>query len=246
MKFEIKDRVYRLKRRVAPLSVMLPTRNTKRSPLLYFDPEKGYNRALRYSKNQKSPFEDEQDGNIIVEPIVFENGMLRVPSTNIVLQQFLHYNPLNGVLFEEIDTEKDAQAELDAMTNEVDALYEAKNMSVEQAEAIGRVLLNGDVSLMTTAELRRDMLIFAKRNPEQFLRALSDPSINIMSVVKKFFEDKLLAYRNKKRDVHFNLSDNKKRMTVVPFGADPIEFLAEWFKTDDGVEIFDFLEKQLS
>jgi len=34
------------------------------------------NRPLRYARNQKSPFEDEQDGNVILEPIVFEDGML--------------------------------------------------------------------------------------------------------------------------------------------------------------------------
>lgn len=245
MQLEFKDRIYRLKRSAAPLSFMIPTRNTRRSPLLYYDPEKGYNRALRYSKNQKSPFEDEQDNNIILEPIVFEDGMLRVPASNTVLQMFLHYHPMNGNKFEEVNTERDAQVEVDKLTAEVDALIEAKNLAVDQLEALGRVLLNNDVSLMTTAELRRDMLVFAKRNPEAFLRTLSDPEINLMSTVKKFFEQKVLAFRNNKRDVHFNLADNKKRITVVPFGADPIEFLAEWFKTDDGVEILEVLEKQL-
>ena len=51
----------------------------RRFPLLWFDEEKGENRALRYARNQKSPFEDEQDGNAIVEPVIFEDGFLRVP-----------------------------------------------------------------------------------------------------------------------------------------------------------------------
>ena len=46
---------------------------------MYFDERQELNRALRYARNQKSPFEDEQDGNAIVEPIVFEDGFLSVP-----------------------------------------------------------------------------------------------------------------------------------------------------------------------
>lgn len=245
MKFEVKDRSYRLLRAAAPLSFIIPVRNTRRAPLLYFDPEKGTTRSLRYARNQKSPFEDEQDGNAIVEPVIFEDGMLRVPKDNPVLQQFLHYHPLNGKKFEEVNLERDAQAEVEYLTAEVDALVEAKNLSIEQLEMLGRVLLNTNVESMTSAELKRDILIFAKRQPQVFLRALSDPSVRLQSTVQQFFANKLLAFRNNKRDVHFNLADNKKRITVVPFQADPYEYLAEWFKTDEGVEILQFLESQL-
>ena len=78
MKIELKDRVYVLKSQTTPLSYMLISRNTKRKPLLYFDEEQGSNRALRYARNQKSPFEDEQDDNAILEPIVFLDGFLTV------------------------------------------------------------------------------------------------------------------------------------------------------------------------
>ncbi len=245
MKLEIKDRVYKLTRDRAPLSCIIPSRNSRRSPLLYFDEDKGFNRALRYARNQKSCFEDEQDGTAIVEPIVFEDGLLRVPKNNPVLQQFLHYHPLNGKKFVEVDFGKDAQKEIERLNVEVDALIEAKSLSIEQAEQIGRVLFTGDVSRMSTSELKRDLLVFARRNPEVFMRALSDPSMKLMSTIQLFFDNKVLGFRNKKRDVHYNLEGNKKRMTTIPFGVDPIEYLSDWFKTDDGVEILEFLEKQL-
>jgi hypothetical protein len=245
MKLESKDRIYKLTRDRAPLSCIIPSRNSRRAPLLYFDEEKGYNRALRYSRNQKSPFEDEQDGNIIVEPIVFEDGLLRVPKNNPILQQFLAYHPLNGKKFVEVDMSRDAQEEVDFLTAEVDALVEATNLTIDQLETMGRVLFNKDVSLMTTAELKRDVLVFAKRNPSVFLRALSDPSIKLQSTVQQFFDKKLLAYRNKKKDVHFNMDGNKKRMVSIPYGANPVEFLTEWFKTDEGVDVLAFLESQL-
>ena len=71
----MKSKIYVLKSKAAPLSFILASRNTHRKPLLYFDGKT--NRALRYASNQKSPFEDEQDGNAILEPVVFENGFLK-------------------------------------------------------------------------------------------------------------------------------------------------------------------------
>ena len=245
MKLELKDRVYKLTRNRAPLSCIIPSRNSARSPLLYFDEEKGYNRALRYSRNQKSCFEDEQDGSAIVEPIIFEDGMLRVPKSNPVLQEFLHYHPMNGKKFVEVDYGKDAAQEIEKLNVEVDALIEAKSLSLDELENIGRVLFSKDVTLITTEELKRDVLVFAKRNPQMFLRALSDPSLKLQSTIQRFFDERLLSFRNKKRDVYFNLEGNKKRMTTIPFGIDPIEYLSDWFKTDDGVDVLQFLEKQL-
>jgi len=61
----IADKVYKLK--VGnPLSYTLASRNHPRFPLMWFDEKNNQNRALRYSVNQKSPFEDEQDGNAII------------------------------------------------------------------------------------------------------------------------------------------------------------------------------------
>jgi hypothetical protein len=110
------NKIYKLKGEAAPLSYTLPSRNTKRYPLLWFDETNNVNRPLRYAINQKSPFEDEQDGNAIVEPIIFENGFLSVPKNNPALQQFMHYHPLNGLTFIEVDNERDAEKEVDRAT----------------------------------------------------------------------------------------------------------------------------------
>jgi hypothetical protein len=73
------DKQYKLTRETAPLSLILASRHTTRFPLLHFDEDTGLNRPLRYARNQNSPFQDEQDDNAIVEPIVFEDGFLHVP-----------------------------------------------------------------------------------------------------------------------------------------------------------------------
>lgn len=245
MKLELKDRVYKLTRDRAPLACIIPSRSSRNSALLYFDEEQGVNRTIRYAINQKSCFEDEQDGNAVVTPVIFEDGMLRVARTNPVLQQFLHYHPLNGKRFIEVDYGKDAAEEVEQLTAEVDALIEAKSLSIEQLENLGRVVFNKDVSKMTSSELRRDVLIFAKQNPSTFLNILSDPKLKLQSTVQLFFDNKIIAFRNKRREVYFNLEGNKKRLTTIPFGVDPVQYLADWFKSDDGVDVLVFLEKQL-
>eukprot|EP01043_Picozoa_sp_COSAG02_P104277 COSAG02_NODE_40269_length_407_cov_0.951299_1_plen_87_part_01 len=86
-----------------------------------------------------SPFKDEQDGNAIVTPVIFESGLLRVPKQNQALQKFLAYHPLNGIKFEEVDTAKDAAREVEMLNVEVDALIAAKQLNVDQMESLGRV-----------------------------------------------------------------------------------------------------------
>jgi len=182
------DKVYKLTKSEAPLSFMIPTRHTAQFPLLYFDEETNTNRALRYARNQKTPFEDEQDGNVILEPIIFEDGFLTVPRTNPVLQQFLYYHPLNGVKFIEVNEEKDAAAEIEKLNYEVDALIAAREMNIEQIEMVSRVLFNKDVTKVTTAELKRDILVYAKNYPIQLLEIVNDPSLKLQSTVSLFFD----------------------------------------------------------
>ena len=48
------NKAYKLTKDNAPLSYHIQSRNHKRKSLLFFDESTGTNRALRYSKNQKS------------------------------------------------------------------------------------------------------------------------------------------------------------------------------------------------
>ena len=236
------DKLYKLRRDVAPLSYILPSRNSHRHPLMYFDGTS--NRALRYSPNQKTPFEDEQDKNVILEPIIFEDGFLKVPKTNPVLQWFLEIHPDNGKKFEVVDNERDAETELEVMNYEVDALIAAKQLGLNDLERIGRVVLGRDVTKMSTAELKRDVLVYARNNPKEFLDTLNDPMTNMSATVALMFDEGLLGYRSGK-DVHFNLPNNKKRMLTVPYGEDRDYIVASYLQSDEGLETFKLLEPML-
>ena len=236
------NKVYKLTKDRAPLSFMLPTRNTKRYPLLWFDNETGQNKALRYARNQKSPFEDEQDGNILLDPIVFEDGFLSVPKTNQALQKFLSLHPFNGTQFEEVNTEKDAAEELEFISIEADALIAARELTIEEAENLTKVIFGKDTSKMTSAEIKRDILVFAKSEPDEFLSILEDPMVSFQAQIQTFFDEGLLLQK-KQGAIHFNTKGNKKRMLVVPPGEDKLFIVANFLQSDEGIEALKLLEK---
>lgn len=241
---ELKDKVYVLKRKTFPISFMLASRNTRNKPLLYFDSNKGLNRALRYAVNQKSPFEDEQDGNFILEPIIFEDGLLAVNKFNQVLQQFLEYHPDNGVLFEEVDTQRDASNQVEMMYSQLDAQLAARDLDINTADALGRVLLGARVDRLTTEELRRDLMIYARNHPREFMNMLNDPELKLSDVAAKALQDGTFVLKNKKRDIYFNLPDNKNKLMGVPFGEDPVRLLVSWLQSNDGLDVYELLSKK--
>lgn len=244
-KLEPKDRSYRLKNGKTPLSFTLPSRSHTKFPLMWYDEKNNVNKVLRYAVNQKSPFEDEQDGNPILEPIVFEDGMLYVSKNNPVLQQFLYYHPMNGRVFEEVDNEKEASNEISMLTMEADALAEARNLDIEQMEMLMRVMFGKDPSLITTAEMKRDILVFAKRSPIDFLNMVNDPELKYQAKIRTFFERGLLGLRNNSKEIWFNTPTNKKKMCSVPYGEDPYTTAALFLKSDDGIEALRMLDTHL-
>lgn len=231
----LKDKVYRLLID-APLSYTIASRNHIRFPLMWFDEEKQINRVLRYATNQNSPFEDEQDGTAILEPIVFEDGFLNVPRTNVALQKFLHYHPHNGSLFAELDKERDASDEVKDLNIEVDALIEARSLDIAQVEMITRVIFGSDPSVISTAELKRDILIFAKRYPEEFLNAINDPELKFQAKVRTFFENGYIGIRGNNKELWYNTASNKKKMCSIPFNNDPFDTAVSFLKSDEGID----------
>ena len=238
------DKVYKLLG-TAPLSYTIASRNNPRFPLMWFDEEKQVNRVLRYATNQNSPFEDEQDGNAILEPIVFEDGFLNVPKKNVALQKFLHYHPHNGTLFAELDKEKDASAEVQDLNMEVDALIEARSLDIAQIEMITRVLFGTDPSTISTAELKRDILVFAKRYPADFLNAINDPELKFQAKVRTFFENGHISVRNNNKELWYNTPTNKKKMCSIPFNNDPFDVAMSFLMSDEGIDGLKMLDMLL-
>jgi len=171
---EQKQRIFIIRENKSPIRLMIAVKHTSRKPLTFFDGT--LNRALRYATNQLTPFMDEQDGVVTLEPIVFNNGSLVVPDWNVNLQKFLLIHPEFNKTFFELDKEANANKEVEDIYSELDAQIAAKNLDIDDLEAIARVCMKGNISNMTSSELRRDMIIWAKKNPLEFMTLLNDES----------------------------------------------------------------------
>ena len=184
--WEIKDRQYYLVNQREPLTYVLSSKSTPRKPLLWFDEDKGYNREIRYASNQNSCFIDEQDGNVILDHIIFEEGVLFVPKTNQPLQKLLSlYHPKKGYVYQEKDDIAEAKEDLVTIEVEMEALNTAMSIEVDKAEAILRVELGSAVDNMSSAELKRDLYMFARNNPVLFLELVNDENVELRNLAIK-------------------------------------------------------------
>jgi hypothetical protein len=96
---------------------------------------------------------------------------------------------------------------------------------------------------MTSKELKRDCLLFARRNPSLFLELANDENINIRNVGIKATEQGIIKLSNDQRTFMWGSTDRK--LIKVPFDENPYSALAAYFKTDDGIEVFQNIEKKL-
>jgi len=241
--WEYKDRHYYLANGKEPLTYTIPTRHTRKYPLTWFDPELGYERELRYATNQKSVFVDEQKGNATLKHIVFEDGVLHVSKNKRTLQEFLIKHPHNGIIFKEVDKQVEAIDELANLELEVDAVNMARQLDVDQAEAILRVEMGSSVSNLSTKELKRDLLLFAKRNPALFINLTQDENVVLRNFAIVATENNIISLSDDQRT--FKWKSNGRKLMTVPFDENPYSAMAAWFKTDEGLEVYKSIDKKL-
>jgi len=241
-KWEIKDRVYYLLNDNNSLTYTLQSKHNAQYPLLWFDKNTNTQRELRYATNQNSPFVDEQKGECTLGHIMFENGVITVGLAQQNLQSFLHHHPKKNTLFQEHDPKVIAVDELADIEFEIEALNLAKNLEVDHAEAILRVEMGSAVRDLSSKELKRDLLLMAKKNPELFLELAGDENVGLRNVALIAQEQGIIKLSQDQRTFHWGSNDRK--LMTVPFDENPYSAMAAWFKTDEGVEVYKTIEKK--
>ena len=238
--WEIKDRVYYLKGNKKPVSRMIKSAN-----IYWFDKEKGYERELKYCQNQRTPFVDEMEGDQRLEHIIFRSGSLYVPKEKTTLQKLLSlYHPHKDKLYYEHKPVEIAENQLDWLEFEIEALKIAKDMDIDMAEAIMRVEVGSEVNNLSSKELKRDLLLFARRNPRSFIELTTDDNVQLRNFGIRAVEEGLLKISNDQR--YFMWGSNGRKIMTIPFDEHPYSALAAWFKTDEGMEIYSNIEKRLN
>jgi len=242
--WEIKNRTYVLTGNRSPISWTIQTKHTARKPLLYFDEANGINREIRYATNQRSLFVDGQDGAVTLSHVMFLDGVLYVPKEEQNLQKLLSlYHPERNKLWEEVDEVQEAEDEIDVLELELEALNLVNEIDIEHLEAIMRTELGSTVASLSSKELKRDAYRFAKSQPVLFLELVQDEDIKLRNLANRAVEVGILQLTDD--NTVFKFANGKKVLTV-PFEQHPYAALAQYFKTDEGVDLMKSITKKLS
>jgi len=242
--WEYRDRTYVLKTGKSPLLYTLPSKHSQRKPLLWFDEEKGFQRELRYATNQKSPFVDEQKGTVTLGRIAMRNGLIKVKKEDVSLQKLLSlYHPLRDKIYYEFDPVKVSVNELDWIELELEALTLARDMDIDTGEGILRAEYGSKVNDLSSSELKRDLMIFAKRQPALFIELANDDNVQLRNIGIKAAEAKIINLSADQRT--FTYGEGNRKLMTVPFDEHPYSALASFFKTDEGMEVYKAILKRL-
>ena len=161
-----------------------------------------------------------------------------------MLQKLLSiYHPDRNRIYSEFNPVKEAEDDMDILNMEIEALNIARDVDIDQAEAILRVEQGSSVSQMTSKEIKRDVLLFAKHNPKLFLELVNDENVQLRNFGIKATEAGLLTLSPDNRS--FTWTNTGRKIMNVPFDEHPYSALASWFKTDEGLEVFKNVEKRL-
>ena len=243
-KWEIRDRVYYLKGNKSPLTLTIPGKHTKKHALLWFDEQQGKQREIRYATNQDSPLVDEQKGEVTMGHIIFRDGFLKVPKSKQNLKKLLSlYHPLKNKMYEEYSPVEEAKDELVDLEMEIDALNAARTIDIDHAEAILRVEKGSEVNSMSSKEIKRDLLLFAKNDPRLFIALANDENVQLRNFAIKAREAGIIKLSQDQRT--FLWGSNDRKLMNVPFDENPYSAFAAFLKTDEGVEIYKSIDKKL-
>lgn len=242
--WEIKDRTYVISDVHSPLTYTLQSKHTLRYPLIWFNQETGEQEELRYATNQNSPLVSQQKGQVTLGHIIFENGILHVPKEKQNLQKLLSlYHPGLNSKYTEFDPTAEAEDDLDYLELEYEAMNAAFEMDIDEAEAIVRVEVGSRVNKMSSKEIKRDLLLFARRNPSLFLELANDDNVQLRNLAIRATENNIIKLSQDQRT--FMWGENDRKLMTVPFDENPYSAMAAFFKTDEGIQVFKSIEKKL-
>ena len=243
-KWEYRDRLYTLKGNKRPLTFTLGCKHTASHPCLYWDEEKKKQREIRYATNQTSCFADEQQGSATLGHVVFEDGVLAVPKEKSNLQKLLSlYHPDLNKYYEEENKKQEAENHLGWLEAELEAMNLARSLDIDKVEAIMRVEIGSEVNDLSSQELKRDSMLFAKRNPFLFLELANDENVELRNIAIVATERGVIKLLQDNRT--FSWGSNGKKLMTVPFEENPYSAMAAWFQTDEGLEVYKSIDKKL-
>jgi hypothetical protein len=97
---------------------------------------------------------------------------------------------------------------------------------------------------MSSKEIKRDLLLFAKKNPALFMNLANDENVILRNIAIRAKEAGIIRLSQDQRT--FTWGSNDRKLMNVPFDENPYSAFAAFLKTDEGVEIYKSIDKKLN
>jgi hypothetical protein len=215
-----------------------------RTQVTVFDSKENRVRQIRYSPNEQSIYVEDQSEHAQREHIIFRNKMLFVPVEKPNLLAFLSVHPDNkangGKLFEMIDKSRSAEEELEREFTQFEAVAMVRDKDISELLPVAMFL--GINTKRKSAEIRRDLLMDAKKNPTRFVELFDNPQVKCKSAVLQAIEFQIL---NKKADGMYWFDSNRLIITAAA-GLDPVDVMSRFCLTEKGASTYDRLLEELN
>ena len=214
------------------------------SGVTIFDKESNRVREIRYCTNVPSIYVEEQGEHARRGSIIFRDGNLFVPPTNPQLADYLRAHPGNrdngGSLFFEHKPSKRKTKTLENEFEVVDAVAAVRDKSITELLPVAMAYgVNVD---QKPADIRYDLLRFAKSKPSQFMATFDSPMVKASAVIRQATDFQILR---KKNDGYYWF-DNNGLIVACPVGQDPVDVMTRFCMTERGAPVLMEIKDRLA
>jgi len=231
------------------------------------DPRKGKSGRvyIRYIPYESDIFVDNQqvEFNLVkhrigesvnIEKPSFVGGFIRVSEDDTMLLKYLRNHPYNvknaqkngwrGKKFFEVNKKEMAKESLENFKSEYSLMEAVFKMDLEDLKAtclLTGVISHKDMYDKTTEEMRHNLLVLAKRDPEAFYDALDDELSDYKRIIHDCISNNILMLDGK----NMITLANGDRFASVSTGDDVIEAAAEKISDPANKDTLDMLKRRL-
>mgnify|MGYP006969383710 FL=1 len=209
----------------------------------HFDTESGMSRQIRYCTSEHSVFVDEQSEKAVRKSVVFADGRLLVRPDQPNLAEFMRLHPGNtangGTIFSIVDKKKKAEVDVDKEFAVADAIIMIKEKSFEDLLSVAASIgINVD---RQAAEIKHDLLMYAKKNPTQFIKMFDNPEVTMKAKIRMAMKYGIIEIRKGAA----RWKDTNGMIVSVPEGKDGVDVLLRFLLTEAGAPTAEELDRQL-
>ena len=208
-----------------------------------YDSEKDTVRAIRYCPNEPSIYVDEQSPNGRRAHIIFSDKMLGVPASQPNLQDYLDKHPGNkkngGNIFYEVNHEQ----KTDTLIQDEFLIHDAISLIREKSiDDLIPVILYLGISLeQRNQEIRRELLIEAKSNPQAFIQLFDNPLVKMRASISLAASNGILKIN---QDGVF-WTDSNRLILATPVGQDGVDMMTKFCLSEKGSLVHQEILKRL-